>query len=54
MSLKIISFLRSTNVPPETLTGIRINSARVVIGTKIFKLPKEEKEDVRAKIKQFH
>jgi hypothetical protein len=38
ISLTTSSFLRKNNVPLDTLTGMRIRSARTVIGTKIFKL----------------
>lgn len=38
ISLVTSSFLRKDNVPLDILTGIRIRSARTVIGTKIFKL----------------
>lgn len=38
MSLKTNSFFRKNNVPLDTLTGMRIRSARTAIGTKIFKL----------------
>lgn len=43
MSLTTSSFLKKNNVPLETLTGIRIRRAKTVIGTKIFKLPHEDK-----------
>lgn len=38
ISLTTSSFLRKNNVPLDTLTGMRIRSARTVIGTKIFNL----------------
>jgi hypothetical protein len=38
MSLKTNSFFKKNKVPLDTLTGIRITSARTVMGTKIFKL----------------
>jgi hypothetical protein len=41
MSLITNSFLKKNSVPLDTFTGMRIMSARIVIGTKIFKLPNE-------------
>lgn len=45
MSLKTNSFFKKNKVPLDTLTGIRIRSARTVIGTKIFNLHVTEKQN---------
>lgn len=46
ISLKTTSFLRSSNVPPDTLTGIRTRRARVVMGRNILRLPRRRKRCV--------
>lgn len=46
MSLKTNSFLRKYNVPLDTLTGMRIRSARTAIGTNIFKLRINRKKKI--------
>lgn len=50
MSLITNSFLKKNSVPLDTLTGMRIRSARIVIGTKIFKLPGEQQEISRMNV----
>jgi hypothetical protein len=46
ISLKTTSFLRFSNVPPDTLTGIRTSKATTMMGRNILRLsvrPKKKK-----------
>lgn len=46
ISLKTISFRKLSNVPPETLTGIRTSKATVMMGKNILRLPKKQNKRV--------
>jgi hypothetical protein len=44
ISLKTTSFFKFSNVPPDTLTGIRTSKATTVIGKNILSLPVRPKK----------